>query len=205
LKDNYLKIEAEHAFKSDIVVIFLGSPGTFAELGAFAMDEKIRSKLVIFNERKHEKENSFINSGPLKWLKKEQTIWYEKSLSSTEEIYRHLDYLVANIRFDKRKKSYIKIDNLGLFGKFDNYLLTISLFIYGSSTMKELIKRTYLSEKRTRDALRELITNKIVRARKLTGQKESVFEASVYLDDLNNRVFSLPLLSKLHCHVLASS
>lgn len=57
--------ESAHA-----VAILIDSPGTFTELGAFANHEKLQDKLILVIEPKYKKVKSFINLGPVRYLKK---------------------------------------------------------------------------------------------------------------------------------------
>lgn len=63
--DNLLKIEHTLSDFSDVVLIILESNSAFCELGAFAMLEALRKKIVVINDKHHEKSPSFINLGPL--------------------------------------------------------------------------------------------------------------------------------------------
>jgi hypothetical protein len=64
-KGNILDIENDISNFADVVLIILESESAFTELGAFS-HEKLRSKLIIINDKKYEKTNSFVNLGPIK-------------------------------------------------------------------------------------------------------------------------------------------
>jgi len=64
-KGNILDIENDISNFADVVLIILESESAFTELGAFSHAE-LRSKLIIINDKKYEKTNSFINLGPIK-------------------------------------------------------------------------------------------------------------------------------------------
>jgi len=66
-----LKMEADLAALSDLVVIIVESPGTFAELGAFSHVEALRKKLLPIVDLKYKGANSFINTGPIRWIDEE--------------------------------------------------------------------------------------------------------------------------------------
>ncbi|OCH19471.1 retron St85 family effector protein [Aliivibrio logei] len=66
--ENALKLEGWLADFSDAVVILVESFGTVAELGAFSLNESLRSKLLPILEKEYEKDVSFINTGPVKWV-----------------------------------------------------------------------------------------------------------------------------------------
>jgi len=64
-----LSLENLLADSVDAVIMIPESPGSFTELGAFASNEKLRSKLVCVIDEKFKKTKSFINQGPLKLVK----------------------------------------------------------------------------------------------------------------------------------------
>ena len=64
-----LSLEGLLADSVDAIVLIPESPGSFAELGAFANDEKLRQKLICIIDKKYKKDKSFINQGPLKLVK----------------------------------------------------------------------------------------------------------------------------------------
>ncbi len=60
-----LTIEGELATYTDCVIIILESPGTYAELGAFAIHHDLSKKILTLNEVEHKDLSSFINLGPI--------------------------------------------------------------------------------------------------------------------------------------------
>lgn len=65
-----LSLENLLADSVDAVVMIPESPGSFAELGAFANSEKLRTKLICVVDEKYRKTKSFINQGPIKLVKR---------------------------------------------------------------------------------------------------------------------------------------
>lgn len=65
-----LSLEGLLADSVDAIVLIPESPGSYAELGAFANDEKLRAKLICIIDKQYKKNKSFINQGPLKLVKK---------------------------------------------------------------------------------------------------------------------------------------
>lgn len=93
---DHLTIEVTQAIKSDLILMFLGSPGTMAEVTAFAMNKQVSKRTVVFNNKKYHKVKSFINQGPLKLLPKENVIPYDaESNEPTLELVKHLDLILA--------------------------------------------------------------------------------------------------------------
>jgi hypothetical protein len=78
-KKDLLSIEKDIASYSDCIVVILESPGSIAELGAFAMYGPLAENILIINENKYNLCNSFINKGPIEKVKKEskygECIW----------------------------------------------------------------------------------------------------------------------------------
>jgi hypothetical protein len=91
-----LKMESDLAALSDLILIIVESPGTFAELGAFSHVETLRKKMLPIVDREHRGANSFINTGPIRWIDQESdfrpTIWTRRDqiLESADEIERRI-------------------------------------------------------------------------------------------------------------------
>lgn len=64
-------MEEQLARLADMIIIVVESPGTFAELGAFASNSELRKKLLPIVDRRYEQEESFINTGPVRWTDEE--------------------------------------------------------------------------------------------------------------------------------------
>lgn len=63
-----LKMEADLAELADLLIIIVESPGTFAELGAFSLSDPLREKLLPIVAEAYQGEESFIATGPLRWI-----------------------------------------------------------------------------------------------------------------------------------------
>lgn len=68
-KIDLLKFEELLVEISDGVILFLESMGTAAELGAFTFIDKLAKKTLVFVDEKFERNDSFINGGPLAKIK----------------------------------------------------------------------------------------------------------------------------------------
>lgn len=68
-KQDLLTLENLLADSVNAVVILLQSPGTFTELGAFTNYEKLRDKLIVIIDPRFARTRSFINFGPIRYLK----------------------------------------------------------------------------------------------------------------------------------------
>lgn len=64
-----LSLENLLADSVDSIVLIPESPGSFAELGSFSNDIKLRGKIICIIDKKFRKDKSFINKGPVKLIK----------------------------------------------------------------------------------------------------------------------------------------
>jgi hypothetical protein len=68
-KYDLLSLENLLADSVSAVVVPLQSPGTFTELGAFANHVALRNKLIVLMDPKFQTSQSFINAGPIRFLR----------------------------------------------------------------------------------------------------------------------------------------
>ena len=66
---NLLDFENDIAQISSQVLIFLESEGALVELGMFVSNEHLKNKIVVVERLEHSRSESFINYGPLAYLK----------------------------------------------------------------------------------------------------------------------------------------
>jgi hypothetical protein len=137
-KSNLLSLEGLLADSVDAIVIIPESLGSFAELGAFANDEKLRKKLICLVDIKYKKDKSFINQGPLKLVKKENLhgVIYIDPNNIKEEINK----LTSSLR--KMKSVSIKESNIISLLQIDNFLLP-SIYLLepiSKDTLIQLVK-----------------------------------------------------------------
>ena len=94
---NALELEGWLADFSDVVIILVESFGTVAELGAFSMNNALRKKLLPILHHEFKDEQSFINTGPIKWIDKDSkyspTIYcdYNIILSAMGEVQKRIN------------------------------------------------------------------------------------------------------------------
>lgn len=97
---NMLNIEVAEAKNADIVVIFLASPGAIVEFTAFALNDDIREKLIVFHDPSYLPVDSFVSQGPLKLLSREQLQTYDRESPTLDPAsLRPLDRAVAAWRY----------------------------------------------------------------------------------------------------------
>ncbi|MBM3561543.1 MAG: hypothetical protein FJX48_00010 [Alphaproteobacteria bacterium] len=66
-----ISFEEDIAHIASVILVVAESPGSLAELGAFASNEHIRAKLRLILKERHANEESFIRFGPVERIKKD--------------------------------------------------------------------------------------------------------------------------------------
>ncbi len=69
-RQDLLTLENLLARSVSAVVILVQSPGTFTELGAFSNHPHLKNKLIVIMDPRYRKSQNFINTGPIRHLKK---------------------------------------------------------------------------------------------------------------------------------------
>lgn len=88
-----LSLENLLAKSVNVVVILLKSPGTLAELGAFTNFPKLNNKLLVITEPKYKRSKSFINYGPIRYLKtktQSQVLFISMEESNINSLVRNI-------------------------------------------------------------------------------------------------------------------
>src|SRR5580692_248692 len=67
--DDLLELEVILADCSDLTLLFVESPGSIAELGAFAASEQLRPKTLAILNNRFKSERTFIADGPVRRIK----------------------------------------------------------------------------------------------------------------------------------------
>lgn len=156
---DHLTIEVKEAKKSDLIVMFLGSPGTLAEVTAFAMNRDTNKKLVVFNNIKYKNDKSFINLGPLRLLPRENVIFYDpEAETTTAEVVVHLDKILARTWFGVYASHYLPSAALS----FEQFILLCVVYAAFPVRYAELGELFPFNEKAFRDALKALFLGKFI-------------------------------------------
>ncbi|PED52373.1 hypothetical protein CON50_26885 [Bacillus anthracis] len=107
---NLLSLENILAKSVDAVVMCIESPGSFTELGAFSNHLELNKKLIVCPDKKYERAKSFINLGPIKYLKQNTDsivfpIHYDEEFGEEE-----VQTLVKHIRTIKKGNHKVNYD-----------------------------------------------------------------------------------------------
>lgn len=114
-----LSLERLLADSVDAIVLIPESPGSFAELGAFANDDKLRNKLVCIVDKKYKKDKSFINQGPLNLVKKANPTGLV--FIDTDDVENEIHKLASSLR--RMKKVSVKSSEEISLLQLENFLL----------------------------------------------------------------------------------
>ena len=100
-KDNafpdLLELENYLAHLADVIVLFVESPGSIAELGAFAASDALRPKLLAVRNTFYDSEQSFIADGPIRKIRNTN----EESVQSYTWDPKQLDAPATKKEFDE--------------------------------------------------------------------------------------------------------
>ena len=97
-----LELEAYLADLSDITILFVESPGSIAELGAFAASDTLRPRTLAVPTSRFDSERSFISDGPVRKLRNESDSlihtysWDPSHLQSTDAV-AELAYMAGQL------------------------------------------------------------------------------------------------------------
>lgn len=126
---NALAMEDRLAQLSDIVILVVESPGTFAELGAFSLSPSLRIKLLPILEIRYRGSGSFIETGPVRWVDAQSnfgpSIWVDHNsiLDAAGEITARIQplrdtraTLVDDIAHSEKHQLLFACDLVAIFG-----------------------------------------------------------------------------------------
>lgn len=148
-KYNLLELEDILAENSDYIVIVSESPGSYAELGAFANNENIRKKTIVLSHTKYKNSRSFITQGPIQHIKKynkNNVIYYNDNNieDCIEQVLKCINISYRNgicYNYNNSKKD---IDLIS--GQY-YYILLLLYFFDELSDIQSIIKGVFLKQK----------------------------------------------------------
>lgn len=116
-----LSLENLLAESVDAVVVIPESPGSLAELGAFASNTELRKKIVCVLDNRYKKSKSFISKGPVKLIKNENK--GSVVFIDPDNIYDDFNKIISAIKKVK-KRTTKKSENISLL-HLDSFLLPV--------------------------------------------------------------------------------
>jgi len=150
-RSDLLFLEGLLAESVDAIIVIPESPGSFAELGAFANNNLLREKLICVVDLQYKKDKSFINQGPLRLVKKSgkgHVLFVDPT-----NVEKDIVSLATSLRRMK-KKSRKLTDKISLL-QLDNFLLPA----------------IYLLEPVSKDILQKMVSY-------VTGSQDSSFQTT---------------------------
>lgn len=168
---NLLSLENLLADSVDAVVVIPESAGSFTELGAFANNEKLRSKLICIIDNEFRRDKSFISQGPVKLVKsvnKDAVVYIdEKKLGKIDnnsfELPRfsrdtEVDKVVSSLK--KIKKNSYKAGNKISLLQLDRFLLPVIFLLepIDKSILAQIVSNAMEDEKKSFEATTTALT-----------------------------------------------
>jgi hypothetical protein len=86
---NLQKFEEFLASTAECVLIFVESPGSYAETGLFAALGAVAKKTLVINTREAARKNSFLNQGPIKLIRKKSD--FDNNLDLPDKVVTTVD------------------------------------------------------------------------------------------------------------------
>lgn len=82
------------ARRSHLVIIIPDSPGSFAELGALALIDKICSKMLVLFNKQYEKDDSYIQRGPRKAAEDRRAVIQFVDYSKFDKVWKVVSHYI---------------------------------------------------------------------------------------------------------------
>jgi hypothetical protein len=140
---NALSLEKELAELSDAVVVLVESVGSIAELGAFSLSDDLRPKLLAVLDRARKGADSFIETGPVAWIRRESIhppLYVQTSaiLEAAGEIQRSLQRRPRDERVETQRYRRWRLRQRKLNDKEKLLLLTQLVWVMGPARSDEI-------------------------------------------------------------------
>ncbi|MBQ8298835.1 MAG: retron St85 family effector protein [Clostridia bacterium] len=141
---------------SEYIIIITESPGTFCELGAFALHDSFVDKIIVINEDNPKFKSSFISLGPIKKIENQN----EKNVI----LYSNKSLLKSSLEFNDMIRE-IATKEVKFTPNLDSQALNLKNLIYELLNLTELFEPITPYEleflyKRIREITNYTITNK---------------------------------------------
>ena len=94
--------ERDLARDCDLIIILPASPGSFAELGMFALDLKIAPKSVIFFDRQYKNAKSFLRYGPRKAFGQLKAAIHDVDYRNINGVWKIVETEIQRAKYRKR-------------------------------------------------------------------------------------------------------
>lgn len=157
-----LDIEIAAAKRCELILIFLGSPGTISEVTAFGMEPDVKNKVHVFNDENFKDKTTFVNLALNNLLSNSQ-VSYLKGLTDgsciTDKLLKELDAIVAEKSFHyliKQKRLHTELT-------FDEFAVFTTVSVAAPVSYSSLCSLIHLPESRIKGGLAGLFKKELIR------------------------------------------
>lgn len=183
-KQDLLTLENLLADGVNAVVVLLQGPGTFAELGAFTNYEKLSDKLIIIIDPRFARAKSFINLGPVRYLKtktRSKVVFSSMDSSNLNELGKQ----IADTARDVARHSSPKRDLSNPISAYRFYLALIYIFEpIPKDAILTISKIVATNEEKIIATVAETVINSLINERKVSLSTGNLSTTSKGIDDL---------------------
>ena len=202
-KNSLLDLENQLANAVDLIIMIPESPGSFAELGAFSMDENLTKKMLIIRIGKFKSDKSFINHGPIRYAKSHGSKVYDIPTNFDESNPEHVRDIIGKIKRNfPNKRSERDYDNFLLYSK--HILLLAYLFDYLNQAsiykIMALIMNRNFDAKDNRAC--EAATHSLIRAGHINLQEGLFSITNAGCDFIISNIHTKPPLAELRTKIM---
>ena len=183
-KQDLLTLENLLADSASAVVILLQSPGTFTELGAFTNYKKLSNKLIVIIDPKFTRKRSFINLGPVRFLKtktKSEVLFIPMNNSNFNKLVER----ITDTARDIARHSLPIRDLTNPIFAYRFYLALIYIFEpIPKNAILTIPRLLATNEERNIVTVAEIVINSLINERKVSLSSKNLSTTSKGADDL---------------------
>ena len=183
-KQDLLTLENLLADSASSIVILLQSPGTFTELGAFTNYKKLSNKLIVIIDPKYTRKKSFINLGPVRFLKTKTKSKVLSMPMNNSNLNKLVEQITETTRgMDKHSLQTRDLTNPIFAYRF--YLALIYIFEPIPKNAVLTISRSLATNEEKKIAtVAEIVINSLINERRVSLSSKNLSTTSKGSDDL---------------------
>lgn len=183
-KQDLLTLENLLADSASSIVILLQSPGTFTELGAFTNYKKLSNKLIVIIDPKYTRKKSFINLGPVRFLKTKTKSKVLSMPMNNSNLNKLVEQITETTRgMDKHSLQTRDLTNPIFAYRF--YLALIYIFEPIPKNAVLTISRSLATNEEKKIAtVAEIVINSLINERRVSLSSKNLSTTSKGADDL---------------------
>lgn len=136
--NDLLTLENQLADYADCIVLFVESPGSVAELGAFANHNILVSKLLVINNKKFKDSPSFINDGCIKLIESKSKFTPVIFCDMATPLFVAHEIIGTITKYSNRRRKSLDLGHEGFSKKVQLYFLIMLITLLNPITPTEL-------------------------------------------------------------------